>query len=147
MSDPVTGHLEKLVKMHSRANITALYGSELRVAPGEAEVSIEVTDKFFHSAGTAHASFYFKALDDAAWFAAATLEEELFVLTVTLTTYVTRPISSGRLRAVGKVVNRNNTQFIVESVAYDEAGREVARASGIIVKSKIPLATLAHYSE
>lgn len=140
-------HFQKLVKMYARANINAIYQPLLSVAEGQAEVSMAASEKFFHSAGAVHASFYFKALDDAAWFAAATLEHEFFVLTTAFTTYITRPMSTGRLRAVGRVVNRNNTQFIVESIAYDSANQELARATGIVVRSKVLLSSVLHYAD
>ena len=55
-------------------------------------------------------------LDDAAFFAANSLERDVFVLTTSFTTYLTRPVSSGTLRSVGRVVNRNKSQFIAEAV-------------------------------
>ncbi|HEV7878097.1 PaaI family thioesterase [Bradyrhizobium sp.] len=144
MSDD--SHLEKLVKMYSLAAVNALYSPTLRVSPGEAEVRIPISERFFHSAGAVHGSVYFKMLDDAAFFAASTLEPEFFVLTTSFTTYITRPVSSGHMRSIGRVVNNTKTQFIVEAIAYDGEEREVARGSGVIVRSKIRLADVAHYS-
>ena len=78
----------------------------------------------------------FKMLDDAAFFAANSLETEFFVLTTSFTTYLTRPVVEGKLKAVGKVVNQNKSQFIAESIVYDSKGREVGRGNGIFVRSK-----------
>ena len=51
------------------------------------------------------------------------------------------------MRACGKVVNRNKSQFIVESVVYDDAQRELGRGSGIFVRSKQRLANTSGYAD
>ena len=78
-------------------------------------------------------------LDDAAFFAANSLEKEYFVLTISFTTYLTRPISSGIIRSEGRVVNRNKSQFIVEAIAYNSEDKEIGRGNGIFVCGKLPL--------
>jgi hypothetical protein len=50
------------------------------------------------------------------------------------------------MRSVGRVVNRNRSQFIAEAVAYDSADREIARGSGIFVRSAIALADAKGYA-
>ena len=92
-----------------------------------------------------HGALYFLALDNAAFFAVNSLVEEVFVLTTSFTTYITRPVSEGVATACGKVVNRNRTQFIAESVLYDSNEREIARANGIFVRSKMPLSAEIGY--
>ncbi|MGE4594646.1 MAG: hypothetical protein AAEF23_03900 [Gammaproteobacteria bacterium] len=69
----------------------------------------------------------------------------MFVLTTSFTTYLTRPISSGVLCSVGRVVNRNKTQFIVESIAYDSEGNEVGRGNGVFVRGKFLLSESRGY--
>ena len=83
-----------------------------------------------------HGAMYFLALDNAAFFAANSLVEDVFVLTTSFTTYITRPVSEGIVTAIGKVVNHNRTQFIAESVMYNDEDKEIARANGIFVRSK-----------
>ena len=75
------------------------------------------------------------------------LEFDVFVLTTSFTTYLTRPISDGTMRAVGKVVNQNRTQFIAESVVYNAAGKEIARGNGIFVRSKNRLMDTLGYKD
>ena len=82
---------------------------------------------------------YLKMLDDAAFFAANSLEPETFVLTSSFTTYLTRPITSGHLTAVGSVVHQSRSQFIAEAVARDDQGRVIARGNGIFVRGATPL--------
>ena len=131
--------------MYLHAPTNEYYQPRISISEQRAEISINIQEKFFHAAGATHGSVYFKALDDAAFFAANSLVEDVFVLTTAFTTYITRPISEGTMRSVGKVVNSNRSQFIVEAVAYDSDNREVARGSGIFVRSKISLDEKVHY--
>ena len=138
-------HLQNLEKMYGRANVNAFYQPRIKVRETETEIEIDILEKHFHSGGAIHGSVYFKMLDDAAFFAASALEPDFFVLTTTFTTYITRPVSSGILRSIGRVVNMTKSQFIVEAVAFDESAREVGRGNGLIVRSKMPLSEVAHY--
>lgn len=143
---PTDPHFVALQNMYLAAPINAFYCPSITVSEAEATIEITVSDKFFHSAGAVHGSIYFKMLDDAAFFAANSLEREVFVLTTSFTTYLTRPVSSGKLRSVGRVVNRNKSQFIAEAIVYDSASNEVGRGSGIFVRSKLPLIDAQGYA-
>ena len=91
------------------------------------------------SGGAAHGSVYFKAIDDAAFFAVNSLVEDVFVLTVNLNVYLTRPISHGEMRAVGKVVFSSKNLFVADARITDSKGREIGRGSGMFTRSKIKL--------
>ncbi len=132
-------HFVALERMYLAAPINELYRPTIHVSEGEATVEIEVSEKLFHAADAVHGSVYFKMLDDAAFFAANSLEREVFVLTTTFTTYLTRPVSSGRLRSVGRVVHRTRSQFIAEAVVSDSDGHEIGRGSGVFVRGKVRL--------
>jgi uncharacterized protein (TIGR00369 family) len=106
---------------------------------------MDVSEQYHHSGGGVHGCVYFKMLDDAAFFAANSDEPHVFVLTTSFTTYLTRPVSHGSLRAVGKVVHKNNSQFISESIVYDSTGKEIGRGNGVFVRSKIPLGQAKGY--
>jgi uncharacterized protein (TIGR00369 family) len=106
------------------------------VSKGRAVIKIELSSQFHHSAGGVHGSVYFKMLDDAAFFAANSLETDYFVLTTSFTTYLTRPVVEGKLKAIGTVVYQNKSQFIAEAIVYDSKDREVGRGNGIFVRSK-----------
>lgn len=138
-------HYESLISMHNAVKINEFYQPKLEVSEGVAEIEIELTEKFHHAAGGVHGSVYFKMLDDAAWYAANSLESEYFLVTTSFTTYITRPVSSGKMKAVGKVVNKNKSQFISESVVYDAEGREIGRGNGVFVRSKSRLADAQGY--
>lgn len=128
-------HYRRLESMYQAAPINEFYHPQMTVSEGAASIEIALSEKFHHSAGATHGSVYFKMLDDAAFFAANSLEYEVFVLTTSFTTYLTRPVASGKMRAQGLVVNHNRSQFIVESIVYDEGSNEIGRGSGIFVRS------------
>lgn len=139
-------HFVALQNMYLAAPISELYGPTIEISDSEATIEIAVSERFFHAAGALHGSVYFKMLDDAAFFAANSLEREVFVLTTSFTTYLTRPVSSGTLRSVGRVVNRNRTQFIAEAVLHDSEGNQIGRGSGVFVRSELPLSGTRGYS-
>ena len=132
-------HFRKLERMYAGAPINEFYQPSLKVAEGEAELEIVVQEKFYHAAGAIHGSVYFKALDDAAYFAANSLVEDVFVLTANFNIYLLRPVVAGRIRAVGRVVNKTKKLLIAEAIMFDEQGCEVARGSGSFMHSKMGL--------
>lgn len=140
-------HYRALESMYQAAPTNQYYQPQMVVSEGAAEIQFDVKEDFFHSAGAVHGSVYFKLLDDAAFFAANSLESEVFVLTTSFTTYITRPVNSGFMRAEGKVVNQNRSQWIVESVVYDAEGREIGRGNGIMVRSKVKLVDAKGYAK
>ena len=140
-------HFKALENMYAAAPINQIYNPVMRVTEGGAEIEIVLSEKFHHSAGGVHGSVYFKMLDDAAFFASNSYEKEFFVLTTSFTTYLTRPVSEGKLTAIGRVVNKNKSQFIAEAVVYDAEGNEVGRGNGVFVRSKLPLVQAKGYND
>ena len=138
-------HFRKLENMMHSAPITQLTGARVVIKHGEAEITLPVKRDFFHSAGALHGAMYFLALDNAAFFAVNSLVEDVFVLTTTFTTYLTRPVSEGQVKAVGKVVNQNRTQFIAESILFDSQDKEIGRATGLFVRSRVALSSEIGY--
>ncbi|MCD4719444.1 MAG: PaaI family thioesterase [Desulfobacula sp.] len=138
-------HYTKLENMMHSASFVQLTGARVSNKKGEAHITLPVKKDFYHAAGAMHGALYFLALDNAAFFAANSLVKNIFVLTTSFTTYITRPVSEGVVKAIGKVVNQNRSQFICESVLYDSNGKEIARATGIFVRSKIPLSDKIGY--
>lgn len=146
-TDAKDPHFVGLQNMYLAAPINEFYRPTIDVGDGVAEIGIELTDSFHHSGGSVHGSVYFKMLDDAAFFAANSLEREAFVLTSSFTTYLLRPLVLGQIRAEGKVVHRTRSQFIAEAVVYDAEGRAAGRGHGVFVRSKKPLTSALGYSD
>ena len=142
-----TQHFSALEKMYLAAPINRIYKPTIVISAGRSEIEIELNEGYFHATGAVHGSVYFKMLDDAAFFAANSLEREVFVLTASFTTYLTRPVASGIIRSVGSVVNETRTQFIAESIAYNSEGKEIGRGNGIFVRGKHLLQDALGYGE
>ncbi len=132
-------HYRKLENMMHEAPFRKLVDAKIRIWEGHSVLFLPVREAFFHAAGAMHGAYYFLALDNAAYFAASSLEPERFILTTSMTTYLTRPVSEGVVRAEGRVVNRTRSQFIAESVLYNAEDKEIARASGVFQPGKTPL--------
>jgi uncharacterized protein (TIGR00369 family) len=142
---PKDKHFKKLENMYLSAPCNEYYSPHLTISEGAAEVTIPIESKFFHPAAAIHGSVYFKALDDAAFFAVNSLVEDAFVVTVSFNLHLLRPVSSGVMKAVGKVVHRSKSLFVAEAVAFNGAGAEVARGSGSFERSKISLSSEMGY--
>ena len=132
-------HYRKLENMMHSAPIVKLVGARVEISHGRADIILPVDKKLFHAADALHGAMYFLALDNAAFFAVNSLVEDVFVLTVSFNIYLLRPVDKGIVRASGKVVNVTKTQFLAESVLYDDEEREIARGSGVFVKGKTKL--------
>lgn len=132
-------HYEKLENMYLGAPTSEEYDADISIEEARAEVTIPVQEKHFHAANAAHGSVYFKALDDAAFFAANSVVEDVFVLTTQFNVHLTRPVSAGHIRAEGEVVNDNPRQLIADAVAYDHDGNQIARGTGTFAKSSTEL--------
>lgn len=132
--------------MYHAAPVNQFFRPMLKVDEGRAEVEIPVREEFFHAAAAVHGSVYFKALDDAAFFAVNSLVTDVFVLTVSFNLYLTRPVSEGVLRARASVVHRSKQMFIADAELFDQHARQIARGSGSFMRSQIALTPEIGYS-
>jgi uncharacterized protein (TIGR00369 family) len=138
-------HFRKLERMYHGAPINQFFQPTLRVSDGTAELHVPVKPEFFHAAHAVHGSVYFKALDDAAFFAVSSLVTDVFVLTASYNIYLTRPVVEGTLQAFGRVVHRSRTLFLAEAELLDGQQRQVARGSGSFMRSTIALTSEVGY--
>lgn len=132
-------HFRKLERMYGRASCNEYYSPKLSISEGAAEVVIPVQEKFHHVLGAVHGSVYFKALDDAAFFAVNSLVEDVFVLTASFNVHLFQPITSGEMKATGKVVKAAKNMFVAEATLTDSGSVEIARGIGTYARSKAPL--------
>ena len=94
-------HFTALENMYLAAPISDLYHPSIEISDSEATIKIEVSEQFFHSAGGLHGSVYFKLLDDAAFFAANSLERDVFVLTTSFGVFVRSKLMLREIRGYG----------------------------------------------
>ncbi|MDE3155958.1 MAG: PaaI family thioesterase [Acidobacteriota bacterium] len=125
--------------MYERAPCNAHVRPQMTIGHGTAELRIPVRPEFFHAAGAVHGSYYFKALDDAAFFAANSLVEDVFLLTASFTTQLLRPVAGGTLVARGSVVRAGRALIFADAVLADEAGVELAHGTGVFARSAVKL--------
>lgn len=134
-------HYKKLENMYLNAPFnTKLYETtECSFSFEQAKISLTISDKYFHALGAMHGSVYFKLLDDAAFFAVNSIVLDAFVLTTSFHINLVRPVSHGKITAIGKVKFKSRNLYIAESVLYNEEGKEIAFGTGHFAKSKIAL--------
>jgi uncharacterized protein (TIGR00369 family) len=141
----VKDHFRKLENMYHSAPVNQFYSPRLRVAQGNSTLTMEVREEFFHAAGALHGSVYFKAPDDAAFFAVNSLVPGHFVVTVSLNIYLLRPVQSGTLRSEGTVTSETKSLFVADAGLYLDDDRVVARGSGSFMRSRVPLNSIESY--
>jgi len=133
-------HSEALVAMYDRAPINKWFRPLLRIPElGRAEIELTAREDFHHAAHAIHGAVYFKALDDAAFFAVQSVVTDFFVVTSSFQLYFLRPVSEGHLLARGQVVSRSKRLYIAEGILFDSRGKEVARGSGTFLPSSFEL--------
>lgn len=134
-------HFSKLERMYLGANVNTRHfpTTEIKIEDKSAEISIQVDDSYFHALGALHGSVYFKLLDDSAFFAVSSIVKDFFVLTTSFHINMVRPVTEGKLTAVGKVSFAAQNHFVAESRIFNEKGKEVGFGTGTFSKSKIQL--------
>jgi len=134
-----TDHFRKLTRMYLGAPINRYFAPRIEISRGQAVVTLPVRKDFHHAASAVHGAVYFKALDDAAFFAANSVVDDVFVLTVAFTVHFTRPVRDGTITATGRVVHQSRRMLIADVEAVDASGKVVARGTGTFMRSDIPL--------
>lgn len=145
MSVDVEAHYRALESMYLAAPVNAFYQPTIRVWEEGAEIAIQVEEKFFHSGGAMHGSVYFKMLDDAAFFAANSIELNHFVLTADFRVDLLRPCMGGRISSTGCIIRAGRQDILAESKLYDEQGRLMATGVGRFSRGRTPLLGAAGY--
>jgi uncharacterized protein (TIGR00369 family) len=99
-------------------------------APGRVVLELEAGPKHRHGGGVVQGGVITQIADAAMGMSLATLQEDgLWNTTIELKINFIRPVISGRIRAVGRVVEIKQTLMFSEADVLDEQDRLVARAS------------------
>jgi uncharacterized protein (TIGR00369 family) len=139
-------HFRALESLYREAPINRLFQSSLEiVGPGATRIRFEAKRDFFHAAGAAHGTLYFKMLDDAAFYACNSLVTDRFLLTTGFNLLFTRPLREGPIVAEGRWASGRRRVFVGEARLIDGQGEEAARGTGTFMRSHIPLSGLAGY--
>lgn len=135
-------HFRSLEKMYMGAPTNTHFQPTLHISHGKAEVRIKVKPDFFHAAGAVHGAYYFKALDDATFFAVNSTVKDVFVLTATFELSLLRPVVSGELIAKASVTGAEGNRIIATGELFDSDGKLVAKGKGKFAKSKMLLSDI-----
>jgi uncharacterized protein (TIGR00369 family) len=138
-------HFRKLENMYHTGPVNRFFQPTIEISEGKAVLTMEVKEQFFHAANALHGSVYFKALDDAAYFAVSSLVPDIFVVTVSFNIYFVRPVHSGVLRADGEVTSATSNLFVADAVLSVGDDRVVARGSGSFMRSRVRLDEVESY--
>ncbi|NDK55316.1 PaaI family thioesterase [Pontibacter fetidus] len=141
-----TTHYRKLEQLYHSANIQQFIdGSQIKVEHQAAEITLPVQPKYHHGANAMHGALYFKLLDDAAYFAVASIVQDVFIVTSSFQINLVRPVTGGTIKAVGKVRTIGKNLFVAEATLFNDKGREVAFGTGQFMKTTQPLHSLQGY--
>lgn len=142
-----TQHYRQLEKLYQSAGIQQFIdGSQLTVKHQSAEITLPVQPKYNHGANAMHGALYFKLLDDAAYFAVASVVQDVFIVTSSFQINLVRPVTGGTIRAVGRLRTLGKNLFVAESTLYNDKGKEVAFGTGQFMKTNQPLSSLDGYA-
>jgi len=98
--------------------------------PGRVVLELEAGPQHRHGGGVVQGGVITQIADAAMGMSLATLQEDgLWNTTIELKINFIRPVVSGRLRAVGRVVEMKQTLMFSEADVLDDQDRLVARAS------------------
>ena len=98
--------------------------------PGRVVVELEAGPQHRHGGGVVQGGVITQIADAAMGMSLATMQEDLiWNTTIELKINFIRPVVSGRIRAVGRVVQMRQTLLFGEADVLDDHGRLVARAS------------------
>jgi acyl-coenzyme A thioesterase PaaI-like protein len=140
----LASHYKALSGMYLSSPINTFFEPSIEVYNEACTVEVVAKQTFYHAMGGVHGSVYFKLLDDAAFFAANSVETEYSLLTASFTTYMTKPITEGLLVSKGHLIKKMGRQILAEAVLLND-GEEVGRGSGLFVKSKLALNKVPGY--
>lgn len=141
-----SAHFRALESLYAAAPINQLFDSTLEIPEaGIARIRFTIDPRFFHAAGAAHGTSYFKMLDDAAFYAANSLVTDRFLLTTAFNLLLTKPLREGPVVAEGRWISGQRRVYVAEARLIDASGEEAARGTGTFMRSRIPLAGLPGY--
>jgi uncharacterized protein (TIGR00369 family) len=146
--DPDTGaaaHYRALESLYREAPINRLFDSAIEIHEGVARIRFAIDEAFFHAAGAAHGTIYFKMLDDAAFYACNSLVTDRFLLTTAFNLHFMRPLRSGPVTAEGRWASGKRRVYVADAQLIDAEGEVAARGTGTFMRSRIPLSGLAGY--
>ncbi len=139
-------HYALLEKMYLQAPVQKLYpGLEISIREGSSTIQLSVQETFFHSGNAVHGSVYFKLLDDAAYFAAASFINTHFIVSADFTIRFLKPVHNGILTATGRCEQTAGRLIPSSAELRNAQGELIATGEGHFMKSRMLLGTETGY--
>ena len=138
-------HYRKLERLWTGAPINQGRETSLSISEGEATVTLKIIPDYFHAGGSLQSSLYLSVMDDAAYFAAASLVPDMVLATASFHLHLTRPVNEGTITAVARVVQRSQRLLLADVEMYDESGRVVSRGTGTYMHTGQRLSEIPGY--
>ncbi len=131
-------HFQFLENLYATAKVndSIFKGSNLQVSHKKACISWPVSSDYFHAGNGLHGAFIFKLLDDAAYFAAASVEKEFFLLTSGFHIHFYRPVSGGQLTATGEIIQVGKNHYEAKAEIRNEKNKLIAQGQGTFMRSQ-----------
>ncbi len=142
---PSNEHYKKLENLYLSGPINTFFKPQISISKGKAEIITYADSRFYHAAEALHGSIFFKALDDAAYFAAASRILDYFLVTTTFQIHFIRPTTSKILKSIGEIVQITPQYILANSLLYNEKNKEIARGTGTFMKSQTKLSAEIGY--
>ena len=110
-----SAHYKKLETMYLGANVnTKIFDTTTcKIEADKAIIQLAVSEDYFHALGAIHGTVYFKMLDDAAYFAVSSVVKDCFMLTSSFNINILRPVSKGKLTAIGTIRYKSSNLFAI----------------------------------
>jgi uncharacterized protein (TIGR00369 family) len=144
----VKAHYRGLEALFRAAPVNQVIDSEIKIiAEGEARVEFPINPKLFHAAGGIHGIVHYKAMSDAAFFAANSLFTDRMLLTSSFNLTFIKPVIVGPLIAEGRWVSGRKRILIADARLIDGDGEIVARGTGTFAPSLTLLSSNKAYQD
>ncbi len=142
-------HFRFLEKLYHSAPINKDFfqGSKIAVRESSSIIELKVVEKFHHAGNAMHGAVYFKLMDDAAYFASASVEEVFFILTKSYQIEFLRPVMTGKIKVTGTVVSHEEEETVAIAELFNEKGKLVGRGKGIFVKGHKKLGSFPGFNK
>ena len=139
-------HYRHLESLYYSAPFNKHLSPTLSIKKGTSTLETHLHSQFFHAAKASHGAIIFKTLDDAAYFAAHSLEMEYFLVTVTFHINFIRPVFDETIQSIGTVISQTKNHMVCDSKSYNASKKLVASGTGTFMKSNVKLNTINGYS-
>ena len=138
-------HLKKLEQSYLSGFSSSLYAPGINISENEVEIIIPVSKQICQPNGSVQSEICSKLLQDSAMLVVNSRVPDVFVLTEHFNFYLSNKLVSGQLIARARFVNKSGNQYLAEAIIVDSNRTEIARGSGVFIKSNMPLSADPNY--